>query len=114
MSPQISPINTDSICAHLRNLRRIALCVLCASVIQFSSGCVAIVAAKQRAALPPGHIGAGKVVVNIPAVGGGTLEVKEATKGADGSLKVGEYHSEIQTAYGMVKVDLIDAELGQK
>lgn len=69
-----------------------------------------MIAAKQRAALPDGKIGQAKVIVNIPGVGGGSLEVKDGLKTPQ-LLKVGEYHSQIQTSYGMVEVHLIDAEL---
>lgn len=96
------------------NLRALllVLCALCVSCL--GSGCVALIAAKQRAALPPGHVGAGKVVVNIPIAGGGSLEVKDAAKGADGSLKAAEYHSQIQTSYGMVEVHLLDVQIDGK
>jgi hypothetical protein len=76
-----------------------------------NSGCVAIIASRQRAALPPGHVGEAKVVVNIPALGGGSLHVKDAIKLPDGSIGFSEYHSEIQTGYGMVKVDILDGQL---
>lgn len=75
------------------------------------SGCVALIAAKQRAALPPGHVGEAKIVVNIPMAGGGSLHVVDAEKTSDGTLSFAEYHSEIQTSYGMVKVDIIDGQI---
>lgn len=91
-------------------MKPLLLCALGVSVV-INSGCVALIAARQRAALPPGYVGEAKVTVNIAGLGGGSLHVKDATKGADGSLAVGEYHSEINTATGVVKVDIIDASL---
>lgn len=90
---------------------RIAALALLLAASAMSSGCVALIAARQRAALPPGYVGEARVTVNISGVGGGSLHVKDAIKGADGSLAVGEYHSEINTAGGVVKVDIIDANL---
>lgn len=95
------------------SVRRSAFGVLLLACALANSGCVALIAARQRAALPDGRIGQAKVVVNIPLAGGGSLDVKDALKTPD-SLKVGEYHSQIQTSYGMIEVHLVDAELAVK
>lgn len=90
----------------------VTLCALCVGLL--NTGCVALIAAKQRAAILPGHVGEAKVVVNIPIAGGGSLHLVDALKAADGTLSFAEYHSEIQTSYGMVKVDILDGQIDGK
>lgn len=87
------------------------LCLLFSALCLLSqSGCTAIVAAQLKGKLPNGAAKSYSVSINIVGAGGGSITAKDVVS-QDGKLTAGEYHSQINTAGGTIKVDAEQVEI---
>lgn len=76
------------------------------------SGCATFVNRSLQGQLPIADAKQLKVVVNVAAVGGGSIEVKDVTTDpATGAVTAGEFHEVITTGGGSVTIDGVEVKL---
>lgn len=90
-------------------VRCLVFAALTACVL-LNSGCATLIAAHLKNKLPPVKAEELTVTVNIAALGGGTLSVTNLTN-EGGVLKAGEFHEQINTPSGSLKIDGKGVEL---
>ena len=70
----------------------------------FTSGCATLIGSQLLGKMPAIQAETLTVTVNVAGVGGGTIETKGVTN--DGvTLKAAEYHEQINTPTGSLKID---------